>query len=94
MEKFSSDGGLVGRRFLFALVATIMPDVNADLKRTQLCAVKGADLQRVKVPPGNWSAPPGSNRSGGGGNEAAEASDGKGRTRRLRESVGRNVSER
>jgi len=30
-------------------------------------------------PPGNWIAPPGSNRSGGGGNEAAEASGVEGR---------------
>ena len=39
-------------------------------------------------------APAGSNRSGGGGNEAVEAFDGKGRFRRLREQAGRNVSER
>jgi hypothetical protein len=31
--------------------------------------VKGAGLQRVQIPPGNWFAPPGSNRSGGGGNK-------------------------
>src|ERR1035441_7871359 len=42
----------------------------------------------TKDPPGNWIAPPGSNRSGGGGNEAAEASGGKGRIRRLGESAG------
>jgi hypothetical protein len=47
-----------------------------------------------KDPPGNWIAPPGSNRSGGGGNEAAEASGGKGRIRRLGESAGCNTSER
>jgi hypothetical protein len=40
---------------------------------------KGAGLQRVQVPPGNWFAPPGSSRSSSGGNEAAEAFDGKGR---------------
>ena len=45
----------------------------------------------LKVPPGNWFAPPGSNRSSGGGNEAAEASDVEGRFRRLGESAGRNV---
>jgi hypothetical protein len=45
-------------------------------------------------PPGNWIAPPGSNRSGGGGDEAAEASGVEGRVRRLGESVGCNVSER
>jgi hypothetical protein len=33
----------------------------------------------VRSPPGNWVAPAGSNRSGGGGNEAAGAFDGKGR---------------
>src|SRR4029077_12055853 len=43
------------------------------------CAVKGAGLQRVKLPPGNWCAPPGSNRSGGGGNKPVGAFDGKGR---------------
>ena len=37
------------------------------------CAVKGGDPQRELNPPGNWFAPPGSNRSSGGGNEAAEA---------------------
>ena len=40
---------------------------------------KGGGLQRVQVPPGNWFAPPGSNRSSGGGNEAVEAFDVKGR---------------
>jgi len=48
----------------------------------------------MKDPPGNWIAPPGSNRSSGGGNEAAEASGGKGRIRRLGESAGCNASER
>jgi len=47
-----------------------------------------------KDPPGNWIAPPGSNRSGGGGNKAAGASGGEGRIRRLGESAGCNVSER
>ena len=36
---------------------------------------KGAGLQRVGIPPGNWVAPAGSNRSGGGGNEVVEAFD-------------------
>jgi hypothetical protein len=48
----------------------------------------------MKGPPGNWIAPPGSNRSSGGGNEAAEASDIEGRVRRLGKHAGRNVSER
>ena len=43
------------------------------------CAVKGAGLQRVQFPPGNWFAPPGSNRNGGGGNEAVGAFDVEGR---------------
>jgi hypothetical protein len=33
-------------------------------------AVKGAGLQQVQLPPGNWFAPPGSNRGGSGGNKA------------------------
>jgi len=47
-----------------------------------------------KARPGTGFAPPGSNRSGGGGNKAVEASGVEGRIRRLGESVGRNVSER
>jgi hypothetical protein len=43
------------------------------------CAVKGAGLQWVQVPPGNWFAPPGSNRSGSEGNEAVGAFDVEGR---------------
>ena len=35
--------------------------------------MKGAGLQWVQLPPGNWFAPPGSNQSGGEGNEAVEA---------------------
>ena len=34
----------------------------------------------MQVPPGNWVAPAGSNRSGGGGNETAGAFDAKGRS--------------
>ena len=33
----------------------------------------------MKLLPGNWFAPPGSNRSGGGGNKPVGAFDGKGR---------------
>ena len=58
------------------------------------CAVKGTGPQRGRNPPGNWIAPPGSNRSGGGGNKAAGASGVEGRIRRLGESAGCNVSER
>jgi hypothetical protein len=38
-----------------------------------MCAVEGFGQQRVQVPPGNWMVPPGSNRSGGGDNEAVGA---------------------
>ena len=34
---------------------------------------QGAGLQRVRIPPGNWVAPAGSYRSGGGGNKAVGA---------------------
>jgi hypothetical protein len=44
-----------------------------------LCAVEGAGQQWVKLPPGNWFFPPGSNRSSRGGNEAAGASGVEGR---------------
>ena len=54
---------------------------------------KGTGLQRVRTPPGNWIAPAGSNRSGGGGNEAAEAFDVRSRKATC-EHAGRNVSER
>ena len=37
---------------------------------------KALDFSGSKVPPGNWFAPPGSNRGSGGGNEAVEALDG------------------
>jgi hypothetical protein len=44
-----------------------------------VCAVKGGGPQRELIPSGNWFAPPGSNRSSGGGNEAAEAFGAEGR---------------
>jgi len=44
-----------------------------------MCAVYGARQQWVLVRPGNRIVPPGSNRSGGGGNEAAGAFGVKGR---------------
>jgi len=43
------------------------------------CAVKSASPQRVRVPPGSWFAPPGSNQSGGRGNEVVGASGVEGR---------------
>jgi hypothetical protein len=35
--------------------------------------VEGVGLQWVQIPPGNWVAPAGSYRSGGGGNETVGA---------------------
>jgi len=67
--------------------------LTAVIRRFQ-CAVKGTGPQREINPPGNWIAPPGSNRSGGGGNKAAGASGVEGRIRRLGESAGCNASER
>ena len=49
------------------------------LEMLKQCAVKGAGLQRVQLPPGNWFAPPGSNRDGSGGNKAVGALGVKGR---------------
>jgi len=46
-------------------VAALAPMIGEKVRRE-----KGAGLQRVQVPPGNWFAPPGSNRNGSGGNEA------------------------
>jgi hypothetical protein len=43
---------------------------------------KGGGLQRVEASPGNWFAPPSSNRSSSGGKEAAEASGVEGRYER------------
>lgn len=45
----------------------------APCKGALLCAVKGAGSQQEKDPPGNWVAPAGSNRSGGGGNATVGA---------------------
>ena len=47
----------------------------------------------MQVPPGNWIAPPGSNRSSRGGNETAEASDVTDRFWRPSEQAGPNASE-
>jgi hypothetical protein len=55
---------------------------------------KGAEILRVQVPPGNWVAPAGSNRSGSGGNETAEAFGARGRFGRPCEQAGRNMRER
>jgi hypothetical protein len=61
-----------------SLVTTLHFD-GFDLTHIIACAVKGAGLQRVQLPPGNWIAPPGSNRNGGRGNDAVGAFDGKDR---------------
>src|ERR1019366_10774894 len=61
---------LTGSRLLLGDLAVLL------LKQ---CAVKGAGLQRAQLPPGNWFAPPGSNRDGGRGNEAVGAFDEEGR---------------
>ena len=59
-----------------------------------MCAVKRRRFPAGASPARRWVAPAGSNRSGSGGNETAEASGAKGRFWRLREQAGRNVSER
>ena len=77
-------------------ISDVNPEVapESPLAKIGRCAVKGAGQQRVQVPPGNWIAPPGSNRSSRGGNETTEASGVEGRNRRLSEHAGRNVSKR
>ena len=55
--------------------STVRSGVNTSLR----CAVKGASPQRVRVPPGSWFAPPGSNQSGDRGNEVVGASGVEGR---------------
>ena len=59
-----------------------------------MCAVKGVVLQWVQFPPGNWVAPAGSYRSGGGGNETVGAFEKDVSLRRCSEPTGRNASER
>src|SRR3954469_21878499 len=55
---------------------------------------KGVDLQWVQFPPGNWVAPAGSYRSGGGGNKTVGAFETDGPQWRLGEPAGRNTRER
>jgi len=43
------------------------------LSRYRVRREKALILSGREIPPGNWFAPPGSNRSSSGGNEAAEA---------------------
>ena len=59
-----------------------------------LCAVQRRRSSVGAIPTRQEVAPAGSNRSGSGGNDTAEAFDRKGRLGRLREQAGRNVSER
>jgi hypothetical protein len=77
-----------------SLAASNRRKADSGVTRRLQCAVKGAGPQREIDPPGNWIAPPGGNRSGGGDNKAVGASGVEGRIRRLGESVGRNVCER
>ena len=62
---------IVARGFSDSGCVTAQPGMSPT--RELLCAVKGAGPQWVQIPPGNWIAPPGSNRSGRGGNESAGA---------------------
>ena len=68
------------------LASTIVAPVTApDLLSSHSLRNQAITVRREKAlvhggmrgPPGNWIAPPGSNRSSGGGNKAAEASGGK-----------------
>ena len=76
-----------GDRYLFGPVEAV-----ASLLRS-VCREKAA-IPAGANPTRQLVAPAGSNRSGRGGNESAEASDGKGSLGRLGEHAGRNVSER
>ena len=67
------------RGFGSAGVVEVVEEADIDLIRPRpsphfACAVKRRWSTAGKIPPGNWFAPPGSNRSSSGGNEAAEAS--------------------
>jgi hypothetical protein len=99
----SSTDSLKGAAFLSKMLGILSRKTGAYAPRGVGCSCKRAfTVRREKVlvhsgmedPPGNWIAPPGSNRSGGGGNKAAGASGVEGRIRRLGESAGGNVSER
>jgi hypothetical protein len=59
-----------------------------------LCAVRRRRSSVGAIPTRQLVAPAGSNRSGSGGNDTAEAFDAKGRLGRLCEQAGRNASER
>jgi hypothetical protein len=73
MFHLRSKAGVVNRSEPPSLVMTsVMAIFRCAVKRRWSTAGK-------KDPPGNWIAPPGSNRSGGGGNKAAGASGVEGR---------------
>ena len=55
---------------------------------------EGVGLQWVQFPPGNWVAPAGSYRGGGGGNEIVGAFETDVSPWRCSEPTGRNASER
>ena len=57
------------------------------------CAVKGAGLQRVQLPPGNWFAPPVTIETAAEATKLSELSMER-VARRLGERAGHNVSER
>ncbi len=59
-----------------------------------LCVVKRLTFSVGAIPTRQRVAAAGSNRSDSGGNETAEAFDGKDRLGRFREQAGRNASER
>ena len=69
-------------------------DATAPHLDSQRAPCKGVGLQWVQLPPGNWVAPAGSYRSGGGGNEAVGAFETHVSLRRCSEQAGRNASER
>jgi len=62
-------------------------------KLTKKCAVKGAELQRVRLPPGNWFAPPVAIEAAVEATKLSELSMER-VARRLRERAGHNMSER
>lgn len=66
----------------------VLPCSSSPLK----CAVKRRVFSVGDNPTRQGIAPAGSNRSGGGGDEAVGAFDGKGRVWRLRELAGRNTA--
>ena len=54
--------------FYFARNSSLTPGRQTGVRREKALVLSGRE-----IPPGSWFVPPGSNRSSGGGNEAAEA---------------------